>query len=333
MLIGVRFLFGAGEAGALPNAARVIARWFPPHGRGPAQGLIMTAALVGGAASPMLCQWLIKSPLLGWRGAFVVLGLPGLIWAAAFYYWFRDDPAVHPAVNDGERRLLEASRHARIEHPHVAWSFTLRQPNLWLLGGITTCCAFTTYLFFSWYPTYLKEGRLLDADTAGWYAGFVLAGGALGSISGGFLADRLLRRTGRRRIRCVVGVVCLAIAGAAMGVSQLFDRPWAAVSCAALASYLIHVQLAGWWGVVADLSGRHLGALFGFMNSLGVIGAFASQVFLGKFVDWLKDRGYTDRDCWDPAFYIYGGLLLLGSVSWLLVATERSLIKTHPESK
>src|SRR5262249_26076913 len=40
VLLLIRFLFGAGEAGALPNSARVIARWFPPGQRGPAQGLI-----------------------------------------------------------------------------------------------------------------------------------------------------------------------------------------------------------------------------------------------------------------------------------------------------
>ncbi len=95
MLIVVRFLFGGGEAGALPNAARVIAQWFPPHGRGPAQGMIMTSALIGGAVSPLPAQSLIDLPQLGWRGAFVVLGLPGLLWAAAFYCWFRDDPAEH----------------------------------------------------------------------------------------------------------------------------------------------------------------------------------------------------------------------------------------------
>ena len=49
LLILIRFLFGAGEAGALPNMARVVARWFPADKRGPAQGLLNTAMLVGGA--------------------------------------------------------------------------------------------------------------------------------------------------------------------------------------------------------------------------------------------------------------------------------------------
>src|SRR5262245_31241288 len=52
-LLVIRFLFDAGEAGALPNSTRVVARWFPPGQRGPAQGLINTSMLVGGAATPV----------------------------------------------------------------------------------------------------------------------------------------------------------------------------------------------------------------------------------------------------------------------------------------
>ncbi len=50
MLVGVRFLFGAGEAGAYPNAARVIARWFPLVERGRVQGAMLTSAQLGAAS-------------------------------------------------------------------------------------------------------------------------------------------------------------------------------------------------------------------------------------------------------------------------------------------
>ena len=52
MLVIVRFLFGAGEAGALPNAARVLREWFPDTSRARAQGLVAAAMLLGGAARP-----------------------------------------------------------------------------------------------------------------------------------------------------------------------------------------------------------------------------------------------------------------------------------------
>ena len=101
MLLLVRFLFGAGEAGALPNAARVLREWFPESSRGRAQGIITTAMMIGGAVAPLASQRLINA--FGWRWTFVVFGLVGLAWAVAFYFWFRDDPAEHPGTNQAER--------------------------------------------------------------------------------------------------------------------------------------------------------------------------------------------------------------------------------------
>ncbi|MBM4077500.1 MAG: MFS transporter, partial [Planctomycetes bacterium] len=54
MLIVVRFLFGAGEAGAFPNTARVLSKWFPDHERGRAQGILLAASQAGGALAPFL---------------------------------------------------------------------------------------------------------------------------------------------------------------------------------------------------------------------------------------------------------------------------------------
>ena len=59
-LILVRFLFGAGEAGAFPNAARVVSRWFPQQERGRAQGILLAASQTGGAVAPWLAAALIE---------------------------------------------------------------------------------------------------------------------------------------------------------------------------------------------------------------------------------------------------------------------------------
>src|SRR5205807_8517763 len=58
-LLVVRFLFGAGEAGALPNVARIVARWFPPPERGRVQGLVQTTMVLGGTAAPVVAAYII----------------------------------------------------------------------------------------------------------------------------------------------------------------------------------------------------------------------------------------------------------------------------------
>ncbi len=336
MLLVVRFLFGAGEAGALPNAARVVARWFPAGALGPAQGIVVTSALVGGAVSPVVAEYLIQS--FGWRWAFVLLGIPGILWAAVFYAWFRDDPTEHPAVNDQERQLITAGQTASSaseKHPAVPWRHVLRSANIWLLGGVITCAAATTYMIFSWYPTYLQEGRAVSPALSAWLTSMVLAGGAVGSTTGGWLSDFLVRHTGDRCwSRRGIGFVALGSAGLAMAGSIGCDSPWLAAGCCTWACFAIHVQLAAWWGVVTEISGKHLGALFGLMNSLGVPGAAGSQLFLGRFVDWLKGLGHSGREQWDPAFYIYAGVLMVGAMFWLLIDATKSAVKpaTVPDS-
>src|SRR5205807_3192693 len=101
LLIAIRFLFGAGEAGAVPNAARIIKLWFPLAERGRTQGWFQAAMHVGGALAPMVAAAIIASQA-GWRGSFLLFGVVGLVWAAIFYWWFRDVPADHPAVNRAE---------------------------------------------------------------------------------------------------------------------------------------------------------------------------------------------------------------------------------------
>jgi MFS family permease len=388
MLLVVRFLFGAGEAGALPNAARVVARWFPPDGRGPAQGVVTTCTLLGGVVAPMAAQGLIGQ--VGWRWTFALFGAVGVLWAGAFYLWYRDDPAEHPGVNAAERVLIkglalpedfnakysgelpgsveEGNRGEGTEisaapvcapsdeaeqgdgapaapfvkrttistpegHPPVPWRLALASANLWLLGGVISCSAFASYLYYSWYPKYLVAARGLSDAGASQLTSLVLAGGAIGCLLGGYLGDWLVRRTGERRwTRSLLGSSGLALAAGALLTSLHYDAPLAAAGCTAVASLTASVSLTTWWAVVTAVSGRHLGALFGLLNSLGVPGAFASQVFFGWMSDRMHALGFAGRGQYDPAFYVYGGVLLLGAVGWLFIDTRKSLVERAPDA-
>ena len=331
-LIMIRFLFGAGEAGAVPNSACVLSRWFPIEQRGMAQGTVNAAMQFGGAISPILTAYLIEG--IGWRLTFVVLSVPGVLWGLAFWAWYRDDPQTHPSVNDAERGLILAGTNQTSgEHPPIPWRAVLTHPQVWLLGFILSCTAFNSYLYFSWYPTYLKEARGCSEIDAGWLASIVLAGGAIGCLSGGFLIDWLTRTTGNRfRSRRLLCSSSVLLASISLLIGKHCDTPVIATLWTSGSLMLTVLTLASWWGSVSDLSGRHLGALFGLMNSLGGLGALASQRFAGKFASWMASRGHTGRAQWDAIFYVYAGVLFIGAMTWQFVDAQRSVEDSRTSS-
>src|SRR5204863_6436413 len=100
LLLVTRFFFGAGEAGAFPNASIVVSRWFPPTQRASMAGVMLMASQIGGAIAPLLVV-----PIqirYGWRASFFVFGAVGTLWAAMWYAWFRDSPREKPGVSRAE---------------------------------------------------------------------------------------------------------------------------------------------------------------------------------------------------------------------------------------
>ncbi|MGL4551663.1 MAG: MFS transporter [Gemmataceae bacterium] len=315
-LLAVRFLFGVGEAGALPNVARVVQQWFPAREQGRITGLVQTFMVLGGAVSPLVAAYIIDR--MGWRWAFVLFGLTGVVWAAVFWWWFRDDPATHPAVNPAE--LDQIGRPGPGGHTHaegIPWRAVLGNPSIGLLAAIMVCGAFNSYVYLSWFSTYLQKARAVDQVEAGQLSSMVLVGSAVGIFLGGFAADafRWLGCDARVARRCLGAVAyCLAAGLLALGLRCESPR-WMAVF-AAFSVMAATSTLSTWWACVAEISGRHLGAIFGLVNGLGLFGAMGSQFFFGAFAQWRGDAGFTGRDQWDPAYLISITVLLTAAACW-----------------
>jgi len=330
-LLLVRFLFGAGEAGALPNSARVLRVWFSSANRGRAQGIITTAMMLGGTAAPVVSQLLIGH--LGWRHTFMAFGVLGLVWAIAFYAWFRDDPAEHPGVNEAERRLIaegNAGDGDLTARGAIPWGLVFRSANIWLLGGAMFTMAAIYNLLVAWYPKYLQTARGVSADQSGWMASLALGAGAVGCLSGGWLTDWLTNKTGNRRWgRTLQSVIGAAMAAVGIGAAMFVESTTISALCIALACLGVQIQLPAWWACATEVSGRHVGALFGLMNMIGNVGGIVSPSFLGWFVDAMKAAGHSGRAQWDPGFLIYVGVALVGMVFWLLI-DPRKPVEAEP---
>lgn len=329
-LLIIRFLFGAGEAGAFPNAARVVTRWFPAHERGRARGAITFVSLVGAAISPVVAAYLIRA--VGWRATFVIFGASGLVWVTAFYWWFRDDPAKHPRTNAAELALIGASTETAPAHGGIPWTRVLLTANVWLLGLIMTVSGMLFYILFQWFPTYLKEGRGLGEVQSGWLTAVVMGGGAIGCLFGGWMSDFVLRHypNDLRRARQFCGGGMLLCSGLSVLMVRLVDSTIAVTLCNAAALLFMQAGVPTWWSVVAEISGRHGGAMWGLMNSMASLALMSLTVSIGAIVDSRQARGYSMLASWSPMFDAIAVGLLLGAAAWLLVDATRSIVDATP---
>ena len=315
-LLIVRFLFGIGEAGAFPNAARVIARWYPVHERGRAQGAMLAAAQFGAVLAPVGAATLIET--IGWRWSFVAFGSLGIVWAIGFWRWFRDDPAEHPGVNAAELAIIRADLPTPLLEPGpVPWRAALTNRGVVVLSLIMVLASFYTYFFYSWFPKYLSAARgVIDVET-GMLASIVLAGSAIGMLFGGWLADRIPKWTAHPvTAKRYLGVGCYLTSAIGLYSGIRCDDPYALAALWGASFCALHITLPNWWTLAIPQCGRHVGALSGLMNGAGVIGAMSSQWFIGAFSDRREKAGYTGREQWDPLFDVYVGVLVLGAVAW-----------------
>ena len=317
-LLMVRFLFGVGEAGAFPNAARVIARWYPVGERGRVQGTMLAAAQLGAVIAPIGAAYLIEN--VGWKWTFSIFGIAGILWAIGFWLWFRDDPAQHNGVSPQELEIIQSSGVVQTTHQDpVPWSKVFSNRGILVLCLTMVMGAFYTYFFYSWFPKYLSSARGLDNLLAGKLSSFVLAGSAIGMFFGGWLADRIpLWFSDHVLARRRLGISCYLVAAVCLFIGIRCDAPYALAALWGCSFCFMHVTLPNWWSVAIPQCGKHVGSLFGLMNGIGVLGAMSSQWFVGYYSDFRLKQGYTGRAQWDPLFDVYTGVLLMGAFAWWL---------------
>jgi len=286
---------------------------------------MLASSMLGATIAPAVAGELIDA--VGWRWMFVVFSSTGIVWAVIFFWWFRDDPSDHPSVNAAEvAEICVGGGVDAVPVERIPWRAVLSNRNIWLLGTIITLSSFNSYLYFSWYPMYLEAARDLTNRAAGYQSALVLLGGALGTLGGGFVSDRITSAAvDRPRARRSYGVAVYLLAALLLVAAVFSDSPlltsvFAAASCAAMMS-----QQAIWWSSVCQLGGRHVGAIFGLVNGMGVVGAISTQVFFGTFAEWREHEGYTGRDQWDPAFVAYIGALILAGIGWIFVDVRQSV--------
>lgn len=308
-LLAVRFLFGAGEAGAWPNVARTFSRWFPRRDRGTVQGTFFMGAHLAGGLTPLIATTLLA--YMDWRRMFVVFGSIGFVWAFFWYRWFRDTPAEHPSVSAAERAFIEEGT-VRDERPleKTQWTRLLANRTVICLCLMYFTQTFGNAFYVTWLPTYLAS-RGLSVTTAAILSGLPLTLSVIADLTGGLTTDIASRRLGLRLGRIIVGGGALTAAGMFTIAAALTDSAIIAAVLIALGGASSNFLLGAAWGTCIDIGGRRAGALSGAMNTSGQVGAISSPIIIA----FVSQRFINPN----ASLYLTGILFLLGAVCWLWV--------------
>ena len=334
VMLVVRFLFGAGEAGAWPCVARTFSRWIPQRERGRVQGVFFCGAHLVAGLTPALIVgggllgswWPGLLSVMSWRTVFVSFGLVGLVWVAVWLSWFRNDPSNHPAVNAAELALITAGRPREAPHGRgwAYWRDLISSRNMIALSVmyIPNCMIF--YFCITWLPTYLLERHGFNISGMALFAGLPLLVSMPGDLLGGWLTDRLSGRYGLRVGRCGLGAAAYILTGLSLIAAGRAPSPILAAGLIAVATGLAMFTLGAAWATAIEMGGNHVGVVGGTMNSVGNLVAMLNPLIVAYSVEWFAS--------WDLPLYVMGGLFLVGAACWGAIDPRRRVFEDRAET-
>lgn len=318
MLLAARLAMGAAEAGIFPAMIGTIKRWLPPARRASASGVVGSFQGVGGAIGTALSGLILA--VIPWRLMFLLYAVPGLLWAIGFAWWFRDRPSDHRAVNVGELAIIgPVDEHSGdTSMPVATWSL-LRNRAVVGLALQQFLRAAGTMFFLSWFPTYLMETRGVNIRDAGLLSSLPHWALVAGSLTGGWLSDTVLARTGSLRV-ARQGVAVSSLAGATVLIGLAYPVPNALLAVLVLSGGAFAAALAGpsAYALTIDLGGRHTSQVFAIMNTSGSVGSIVFPLI----APWIV----SVTGSWNAVLVVFGGIHLGAAVAWLTFDAHRDKV-------
>ena len=317
-LIGLRASIGVFEAPSYPVNNKIVTSWFPEKERASAIAVYTSGQFIGLAfLTPLLVA---IQAYFGWRGLFLFSGGVGLLWAAV-WWWFYRDPQDHETVSTEELDLIErggglvGNRAGAPTKERIDFSTRdLRQAfvhrKLWgiYLGQFCLVSLFT--FFLTWFPTYLVEFRGLDFIKSGFLASIPFLAAFVGVLLSGFVSDLLVRRGVSReasRKGPIIGGMLLSI----LIIGANYTDSTALIIFFLAIAFFGNGLASITWVFVSLLAPRRLiGLVGGVFNFIGGLAAVITPTVIGYLV---QDGDFS------PALLYVGGMAFLGVCSYVLL--------------
>ncbi|HEY5347808.1 MAG TPA: MFS transporter [Rhizomicrobium sp.] len=315
VLAGLRGVLGLAEGCANPAGMKGTAEWFPARERGFAGGIFNIGASAGSMLAPPLVAWMIL--FYSWQIAFVVVGLAGLVWVAAWLAFFHS-PIKHPHLSAEERDHILAGqeKHLAGEDRRPPILSLLARRNFWGIALPRFLADPTWGTLFAWMPLYLVTIRHFDLRQIALFAWLPFLAADLGCLFGPSVVLALQRRgvslITARKLAFTLGAFMMT------GVifTGLVDNPYMAVALLSLAGFAHQTLSVTVITMASDLFKRsEVATVAGMAGTCGNLGITIFTLLLGAL---LPKFGYS------PFFIALSLLDIVGAiVLWSVVRAPR----------
>lgn len=275
-----RLVVGLGEGPAFPAATQAMRNWYPAHRFGYIQGITHSASRLGAAIAPPVVAWIIIWS--DWRTSFVICGVAAIVWAGVWWFYFKEDPREHPAVNTKHLEGLSVSlpdRKARIP----LWILTKR---MFPVTIVMFTYGWSYWVFVSWLPLYFANQHHTDLKKSALLTSIPFLAGLVGNTVGGMGSDLILKRTGRHRLaRCSVVAVSLLGAAVFLAPCLFIDDLNTVVALLAASMFFLELTIAPMYAVPMDISREYAGLGSAYIIMGVAIAGIVSPVVFGWLID------------------------------------------------
>ncbi len=292
-----RAALGVTESGNFPAAIKTVAEWFPKKERALATGIFNSGANIGAIIAPLTVPYI--ATLWGWRAAFFITGAIGLIWLI-FWFWLYEIPKRQKRLSKNELEFIhsdEEEQKIATSNPEYsfAWAKLLSYNQTWafVLGKFLTDGIWWFYLF--WLPKFLKAGFGLVKSDLSIPIALVYTIAAVGSIFGGWLPMRLIKKgwpvfRARKTSMLIYALCALPVVTAQVLGEQSM---WFAIIIIGFAAGAHAAWSANIFTTVSDMFPKStVGTVTGLGGMAGGLGGIVISKSAGYLFDHYKSLGH-----------------------------------------
>lgn len=315
-LAAFRGLLGMAEAAAIPSGMKTIGEWFPDRERSVATGWFNAGTSLGAVIAPILAALVAKH--YGWQAAFVVTGALGLVFAAAWFVWYRSPEKAKFARVEEVAEIREGQRPVPVVASSLgAIVFTSR---FWAIAVPRFLAEPAWQTFSFWIPLYFAKERGWDLTQIALFVWVPFFAADAGGIFGGYIAP-LFQRWAKGKISLedsrIAGIWIGAILMIAPGCVGLVASPYAAIALFAVGGFAHQVISVLINTLSADVFPRSdIAKANGLVGMAGWTGGLLFSLAIGKLADHI---GFA------PLFACLGVFDLIGA-AWLLAMRKQLVL-------